>query len=129
VPEGAPWVTKAVSDTFNAVIAAAEAVAGKSAPAQAEVDAAETALKAATEVFTRAKQTAPAVDKTALNDAIDAAKTAKTGILVDTAAGNVLTRDYWVTQEEMDALDAAISAAETAAAKTAPTQAGVNDYL
>jgi hypothetical protein len=126
VPEGALWVTKTVSDTFNAAITAAQAVAAKAASTQAEVDKAETDLKAATETFTKAKQTAPPADKTALDAAIAAAKAAKTGILVNTSAGNVLTGNSWVTQGEMDALDAAIDAAETEAEKAASAQAEVD---
>jgi hypothetical protein len=56
VPPETQWVTQAVLDTFNTAIDVAKAVAAKAAPTQAEVNAAETALKTATTTFNAAKQ-------------------------------------------------------------------------
>jgi hypothetical protein len=61
-------------------------------------------------------------DKTALNAAIAAANTAKTGVVVDSAAENQLPGIWWVTQAVLDALNTAIGAAETLAAKEGATQ-------
>jgi hypothetical protein len=126
VPEGAFWVLNTVSDAFDAAISAAETVAKNAGATQAETDEAKKALDAAVKTFTEAKQTAPAVDKTALTDAITAAEAAKADVLVNTSASNVLTGKFWVTQEEMDALEPAISAAETTKEAEAPTQAGTD---
>jgi hypothetical protein len=55
-PEGTEWVPQAAMDAFTAAIDAAKAVAGKDAPAQAEVDEAETTLKSATAAFNGEKK-------------------------------------------------------------------------
>jgi hypothetical protein len=66
------------------------------------------------------------VSKTALNAAISAANTAKSGVEVNTAAASVPEGTKWVTQTEMNALTTAIAAAQTVADNTAATQTAVD---
>jgi hypothetical protein len=62
-------------------------------------------------------------NKTALNAAIAAANAAKADVVPDTAAENLLPGTWWATQEALDALNTAIGAAETLAAKEDAAQA------
>ncbi|MDR0597214.1 MAG: hypothetical protein LBG14_01760 [Treponema sp.] len=129
VPEGSSWVTQAEMDALNVAIGAAETVAEKADATQAEADGAEAALAAAVTAFNAAKkagtkpETPEEADKTALNEAITAANAAKLGVAVDTAAGNVPVGTSWVTQAVMDALNAAIDAAEIVAENAGAAQA------
>jgi hypothetical protein len=65
------------------------------------------------------------VDKTTLNTAVSAAKAAKAGVKVAAEAANVPSGTYWVTQEVMNALNAAITAAETVSQKAGATETEV----
>jgi Fe-S cluster assembly iron-binding protein IscA len=89
-----------------------------------------TAEDGTTQVYTVTVTVEPAVeapaDKTALNAAITAANSAKTGVVVDSDAANVVAGTQWVTQAALDTLNAAIGAAETIAAKEGATQAEVD---
>jgi hypothetical protein len=67
-------------------------------------------------------------DTSPLNTAIEAAIAAKEGIVVSEDGKDVPADTYWVTQEDMDALDAAIAAAE-AAKETMDTQQYVADIV
>jgi hypothetical protein len=130
VPVGTSWVTQAEMTALNTAISAAEAVAENAGATQAEVDAAASPLTTATAAFNAAKKEGarqpPAEDKTALNGAITAANNAKTGVVVDDAAGNVPVGTSWVTQAEWDAFDTAITAAETVAENVNATQTQVD---
>ena len=130
VPVGTQWVAQGVMDTFNTAISTAETVVQNATAAQAEVDAAVTALNGAVAAFNDAKQAGtkpgPAEDRTALDTAIATATAAKTGIVVNTAAANVLEGTQWVTQGAMDTFDGVIAAAETVSQNTAATQAQVD---
>ena len=130
VTVGTRWVTQAVMNTFEAAIAEAEAVAQDAEANQAEVDEAADTLNDAIATFNSAKQegakSEAAADKAALNTAISTANAAKTGIVVDTDSGNVLTGIYWVTQGVMDTFNAAIAAAETVSQNTEATQTAVD---
>jgi hypothetical protein len=127
VAEGTTWVTQAVLDALNAAIGAAETVSANAEATQAQVDAATSDLTAATGTFNNAKQAGtkpgPAEDKTALTAAIAAANAAKTDVVVNTDAANVLVGTAWVTQAVLDALNTAIGAAETVSANAEATQA------
>ena len=67
-------------------------------------------------------------DTSPLNTAIEAAIAAKEGITVSEDGSDVPAGTYWVTQEDMDALDAAIAAAE-AAKESAEAQLDVAEAL
>jgi len=66
------------------------------------------------------------LDVTPLEDAIQAAIAAKEGAVVSEDGKDMPAGTYWVTQADMDALDAAIASAE-AARETAETQEDVDD--
>jgi hypothetical protein len=68
----------------------------------------------------------PVVTTAALAAAISDAGAAKTGVVVNATAANVLVGTQWVTQAELDALDAAIAAAQAVADNAAATQAQVD---
>jgi hypothetical protein len=70
-----------------------------------------------------------AADKTALTMAITAANTAKSGVSVDTSAGNVPTGTKWVIQAVMTALTDAITAAEGVNTKSSATQTEVDNAV
>ena len=63
-----------------------------------------------------------APDTAALDAAIDAAETAKSGVAVDTDAANVAVGTKWVTQAESSALETAITAAQAVAANSDAAQ-------
>jgi hypothetical protein len=65
---------------------------------------------------------------TPLEVTIEAAIAAKEGVVVSVDGTDVPAGTYWVTQADMDALDAAIAAAE-AAKETAETQEDVDDAV
>jgi hypothetical protein len=115
VASGKDWVTQAVMDTFDAVIAAAKAVKDNTAATQAEVDAALSVLNAARATFGGAK--APGT-KTSnftmaeLAELITAADSVKTGVVSSANGSDVYPTVQWVPAAILDALDAAISAAE-----------------
>jgi len=67
-------------------------------------------------------------DITQLKKAIQAAITVKEGIIVSVDGTDVPAGTYWVTQEDMDALDEAIAKAETAR-ETAETQEDVDNAV
>ena len=108
------WVTQPVMTAFeNAITAAGQALTGD----QGAVDAAAGTLGAEITTFMNAKQSGNQIsgyttgELTAL---IAAALAAKEDVFVDDDAANVPEDEYWVTQDDMDALDAAITAAEEA---------------
>jgi hypothetical protein len=69
------------------------------------------------------------VDKTTLNTAVSAAKAAKAGVKVATEAANVPSGTYWVTQEAMDTLNAAITTAEAVSQKAGATETEVTSAV
>jgi hypothetical protein len=95
VPEGTAWVSAEVKATLDAALAEAEAMLADPDATEEEKEEASRALAEALAAFNGAKGTGTKeepvteTDKTALNAAITAAETAKTGVVVDTAAGNV----------------------------------------
>jgi hypothetical protein len=128
---GVRFVTQTVMDALDAAIATAEAIAQKADATQAEVDAQVTVLNSAVSTFNAAKdtgtnETIQDANKTALTAAITAADGAKSGIVVGTSAGEVASGVAFVTQTVMDALNAAITAAQAIADKEDATQAEVN---
>jgi hypothetical protein len=69
------------------------------------------------------------VDKATLDTAISTAKAAKAGVMVDTDAANVPSGTQWVTQAVMDALNAAITAAEAVSQKAGATEAEMSSAV
>ncbi|WP_169313403.1 beta strand repeat-containing protein [Treponema primitia] len=134
VATGTKWVTQGALSTFNAAISAAEGVSFKNRATQAEVDSAVTTLNSAKDTFNAAKKDGTkanevSVDKPALTTAITTANSAKSGVVVDTAAANVATGTKWVTQGAWDALATAITNAETVSANNGATQAQVSSAV
>jgi hypothetical protein len=74
------------------------------------------------------EETLEELDLTPLENAIQAAIAAKEGVAVSEDGQDVPAGTYWVTQADMDVLDAAIAAAEVAK-KTAETQQGVAEAV
>lgn len=135
VAPASKWVTAADKEVLDAAIAAAQAVAEKADATQDEVDAAVAALNDAVKTFEAAKkdgakedEPAPVeVDKTALTAALTAAADAKKDVTVN--EGNESEVDNgvkFVNKASMDALDAAIAAAQAVADKADATQAEVD---
>jgi hypothetical protein len=122
VDEGVKWVTQAVMTAFDSAIATAEGAL--SATTQAAVNTAVTNLNNAITTFTTARGTGTKITYDELTGLIAAAKAAKTGVEVNTAAANVDQGVKWVTQAVMTAFDGAITTAE--GALSASTQAAVN---
>jgi len=116
MPYGVHYVYQTDVDTLNAAIAAAEAALA-SAATQTDVDNAKTALETAIEVFVEAKQTGTKdVINAEIETLISDANTAKAGIEISENGTGVSSENEWVTQEQMDALNAVISVLETAKA-------------
>jgi hypothetical protein len=132
VSVGTKWVTQAEMTALTTAITAAETVNNNAYATQSAVNDAVTALTAATNTFTNAKQDGTntsivAADKTALNDAISAANTAKTGVVISADGNDIAPETKWVTDTVMNALNTAITAAEAVNIKANATQAEVDD--
>jgi hypothetical protein len=125
VPAGTKWVTKAVFDTFNAVITTAETVKNNADVAQTEVDNATAVLTTATTTFTTAIQTA-ATTNTVLATAITVANTAKTGVVISVDGKDKAPGTKWVTQTEMTTLTTAITEAQAVQDNAAAAQTTVD---
>jgi uncharacterized repeat protein (TIGR02543 family) len=66
------------------------------------------------------------VDKTALQTALNAANTAKTGVTASADGTDVSTAAFWVTQDQLTAFNAAIAAAQAVYDNADANQAAVN---
>jgi hypothetical protein len=131
VPLGVSFVTQSDMDALETAVAAADGIVQKTDATQAEVDEQTTALNNAVTTFNNAKGIGTNTemenaDKNALNIAITAAGSAKSGVVIDTSAENVLIGTYWTTQDAMDALDNAITLAQAVAQKADATQTDVD---
>ena len=126
------WVTEAVMDVLNAAITSAETVMNDPSATQEQVDDAAQALGTAVSTFNAAKQNGtkagePSINKAALLQAITNAGATKTGVAISTNGSDVDTVSKWVTEAVMDALNAAITSAETVMNDPSATQAQVDD--
>ena len=125
------WVTQTVMTALNTAITAAE-TARTGSTTQAQVDSAVTALNTAVTTFNGEKkagtQGGGALNYTALDTSISAANTAKAGVEISEDGEDVAATVEWVTQADMDALNAAITAAQTAKT-SATTQAQVDSAV
>jgi formylglycine-generating enzyme required for sulfatase activity len=129
VPKSGYWAPQAAFDALNDAIEAAETVSQDSAATQEEVNAAASALAAATDVFNDAKRsgTKPSLaDKTALAAAIGTANATKIGVVASVNGSDVPMDLYWASQAAFDALATAIGAAEATAQDPAAEQAEVD---
>ncbi len=123
------WATQSAIDTLKAAIETAKAAL--TAETQEAVDAAEAALKVATEDFkpaTGGKTDTPVTPEkpntAALQAAIDAAEAKLEGVVASADGKDVPTDKTWATQSAIDALQTAIATAK--AALTAETQEAVD---
>ncbi len=137
VADGVKFVTTADMETLNNAIKAAEDVLADPADAAA-VTSAVAELATAKATFDAAIKTGeateggyvPTVDTTALEAAITAAEAAKKGVTVsDKTPAEVNRGTKFVTQEVMDALDAAIEAAKTAKDAENKTHGSVSNAM
>jgi predicted small secreted protein len=115
VAQGRKWVTAAVMSAFNAAIDTAKDA--RSAATQAEVNSAVNALSAAIATFEAAKQNGnktSGFNQTELTALIAEANTAKEGVKISTDGNDISPQEYWVSQSDMNALNTAISTANTA---------------
>jgi hypothetical protein len=119
VAGGVHWVTSAEMTALDTAITTAESAVSSNSG----IDSAYTGLSGAITSFLAARKTGTTVTLTALNTLITQARTAKTGVLIDTAAGNVAQGTNWVLQSVMTTFDTAITTAEGALSAT--TQAEV----
>ncbi|MDR3172211.1 MAG: FIVAR domain-containing protein [Treponema sp.] len=132
VSAGTKWVTEAEMTAFDNAITEAQAVMDSTAATPAEVSAAITAMTTATAAFNDAKKDGTktgsvAVDKTALNNAISAANTAKNGVVTSSEDGkDKAPGTKWVPQATMTVFTNAIAKAQTEADSDAATQDAVD---
>ena len=110
VAKDAKWVPEDVATALDDALAAAKEASEDDAATQAAVDEARTALAEAVEAFRSAEKPGTMVDKTALNEAIEAASAIEQGKKTDEAKA---------------ALDAAIAAAKAVAADASATDEDV----
>ena len=99
------WVSSSALAALNAAISALESASGQSA-----IDAAYLALIQARETFTAARKHGTTPDKTALNNAITAADTAKNGVETATSKDQVPQGSSWATAAQFNALNTVITA-------------------
>jgi hypothetical protein len=132
VPTGSQWVYQAAYDTFNSAINTAKALLITPPPAnqQSDVAAAVGVLNTAGGTFNAAKKDgtlATAVSRDTLGTAISQARTTRATAVVATANNEVDSGGQWVTQAEMSALTAAITAAEDKQNTLYISQADISD--
>ena len=114
VSPSSKWVTHEVWDSFYEAITHAQTVR-HSAVTQAQLDNAVVALNNAISEFNHAKQDGTkSTDTTDLQALITQADIIKDTAIVSTDGSEISPSDYWVTQEEMDALIDKITEAENA---------------
>ena len=117
VAYGRYWVTATVMETFDAAIDAAINVLNTAAIQQA-VDTAASTLDTAITVFKNARGTGTrqtGFTAQELADLIASANAAKQGVHTSTANGDDIGPvNYWVSQNDLDSLNNAISAAQNA---------------
>jgi hypothetical protein len=118
---GTKWVGSSTLTDFTSAIALAVSVNNNAFATQTEVDTATINLKAKTETFTDAIKTAT-TDKTALNEAIAAANTAKTDVETSNDGKDLAHGTEWVSSMMMSTLDSAISTAQNTADKETANQ-------
>ena len=128
VPTTGKWVSKTVDDALTKALADAKTVNADETATQAAVNAATKALNAAAAKWipapgTKTEEPDPVqVDKTALDAAITAAAAAKAGVVTSADGTDVATNKQWVTDGQMSALNAAITAAEGVFNRDSATQ-------
>ena len=99
------WVNSSALAAFNSAISALESASGSA------IDAAYIALVAARSTFAAAKQHGTPTDKSALNNAITAANTAKNNVQTAADKEEVASGLSWATAAQFNALNTAIDAA------------------
>lgn len=121
VQPGSDWVTGDVNSAYSAAIATAQ---GKeSSNDAATLTAAITDLKAAMNTYIKAIQKGAALDRTALDAAVNAAEINAASVEISTNGKDKLPSQTWVTTAVLDTYNAAI---KTAKDKKAAVQ---NDYI
>jgi pectate lyase len=108
------WVTEEQMTTFTDAIEEALDVYNDPDATQDEIDEAEETLAGYTETFSGQKQAGKnenAANKTALNEAIEAANAAKSGVQTSADGSDVSTTQEWVTSAQMSTFTDAITAA------------------
>ncbi|WP_458861825.1 S-layer homology domain-containing protein [Acidaminobacterium chupaoyuni] len=121
VQPGSDWVTGDVNSAYSAAIATAQ---GKeSSNDAATLTAAITDLKAAMNTYIKAIQKGAALDRTALDAAVNAAEINAASVVISANGEDKLPSETWVTTAVLDTYNAAI---KTAKDKTATVQ---NDYI
>ncbi|MDR0910623.1 MAG: hypothetical protein LBM77_12770 [Spirochaetaceae bacterium] len=118
VAEDISYVLKADMDAFDTAIAEAQTEYDSSDSTEETVGEAATKLAAATSTFyTKIKNDGSknaGFSQEEMDELITAANAAKDGVKVSSkGGGDIPASQQWVTQEQLDALNAAITAAET----------------
>lgn len=124
------WVTQKVMDDFNNLIEEATEANKQINANQGSVDLMVSLLEEGIDKFNAAK-TAGLKDvvKTALEEKIVEADSAKVGIKISVNGKDIAKNKKWVTQTVMDAFDAAINKAITTKDKADATQAEVDQAV
>ncbi len=123
------WVKTGEKTTFSAAIAAAEAVANRSAsplPTQPEIDAAKKTLDAAIAAFKPQAGTKVKANFDALNRAIATAEAKVDGVKASDDGKDILTTEKWETQLKLTNLNTALAAAIEVAEKEDSTQTEID---
>ena len=128
VPYGEPWVTQAEQEAFNDAKAAAQAVMSNANATAQQVADAVAALQSAINAYDAAKEDGTFVDKTALQNAINDANTAKTAI-TSPDGRNIPTTQEWVRSYIQNAFTQAIAAANAVLNDNSATPQQVADAV
>ena len=111
---GTIYITQAEKDAIDAAIAAAQTVLDDADATQAQVDAAVTSLAEAVAAVTpkTAEEQGQPVDKTALQEAVDAAQTLVDAYAISEDGAGLEVGTQYVSQSAQDALSSAIAVAQ-----------------
>jgi len=123
------WATHAAHNAFAEAVDTAQDVHDDTDAAQAQIDAAVTALAAARATFDTARQlgtSATAVDRTALAQAITGAQALLAQTETSTDGTDLPTTAYWTTATVRTAFDNAINTAQGVHDDTDATQAQID---
>jgi len=131
VYQGTKWVTQDVMTNFTSAIALVQSVYTNDEATDVDVSSAINILTLAKSTFIKALQdgSKEIINKTALSNAITAATSAKTGIIIDTDSDNVSAGTKWVTAGVMADFTKVITLAQKIYANSDVSQSSVDTMV
>ena len=128
VPDGAAYVLQPDEDAFNQAVTNARSVLEDPEATLSDIEASVAALSEALNAYNDARKIA-SVDRSALEEAVAAADSTGKNVVASVDGSDVDPEEKWVTPEQRQAFDDAVSAARAVAADPSATQAMIDEAL